>query len=51
MKSKEAAMKIKEMILEQTSDADQSVVKKLNIDDIQRALPTGGYAIVRDRKR
>ena len=51
LKSKDAAQQIKELLIEQTPEAATAAVKKLNVDDIQRALPTGGYAIVRDKKR
>jgi predicted ribosome quality control (RQC) complex YloA/Tae2 family protein len=44
MKSKDASQKIKEIILGQATEEEQDTIKRLNVDDIQRVLPTGGYS-------
>ncbi len=44
LKSKEAAQLIKEELLAMAAEEHQEAIKHLNIDEIQKALPTGGYA-------
>jgi predicted ribosome quality control (RQC) complex YloA/Tae2 family protein len=53
LKSKEAALKVKEILLADSSEEHEGPIKRLNIDEIQRVLPTGGYSIIgrKGRKR
>jgi hypothetical protein len=45
MKSKETSQKIKEIILREATEEHRDAIKHLNVDEIQRVLPTGGYSI------
>jgi predicted ribosome quality control (RQC) complex YloA/Tae2 family protein len=45
MKSKEVSHKIKEIILGEAIEEHKDAIKQLNVDEIQRVLPTGGYSI------
>ncbi|RMF89859.1 MAG: fibronectin-binding domain-containing protein [Methanobacteriota archaeon] len=49
MKSKEAALKIKELIHSKAAEEHKKAVGKINIDEIQKSLPTGGYTIGEER--
>ncbi len=50
LKSKEAAQKIKQTLLDKATDEHKADIKRLNIDDIQRTLPTGGYNLVEGKR-
>jgi predicted ribosome quality control (RQC) complex YloA/Tae2 family protein len=50
LKSKEAAQKIKQALIDQAAAEHNNDIKRLNIDDIQRTLPTGGYTIVEGKR-
>ena len=43
MKSKEASERIKESFLRMARIEHKDALKRLNVDEIQKALPTGGY--------
>lgn len=45
LKSKEAALKIKEAFIAAADEEEEPLVKRLNIDFIQKVLPTGYYQV------
>jgi predicted ribosome quality control (RQC) complex YloA/Tae2 family protein len=47
LKSKEASQKIKGIMLEEAKEENKDAIKRLNVDEIQRVLPTGGYSLKR----
>jgi predicted ribosome quality control (RQC) complex YloA/Tae2 family protein len=49
MKSKQAAQHIKETLLAMSGKEDKEAVNRLNADEIQKVLPTGGYSIVEQK--
>lgn len=50
LKSKEVAQKILGIVLKMAKDEHKNTLKRLNLDEIQRVLPTGGHSIV-EKKR
>ncbi len=45
LKNKEAAGNIKEALLKDALEEHRAMIKRLNIDEIQKVLPTGGHTI------
>ncbi len=50
LKSKDASHRIKDLFLKMATPEDKPLVKRLSIDEINRALPTGGYSITGEKR-